>query len=164
MADEPTPSELLHQRLDEIARRRVPESAVESVVAATLRRIDEEADGREAARPSLLRCLTLLREQILAHYQEHPPELLWPDWTEDRAPVVVEAMDDESLRRVAEAALDELEEESPATCVYLRQLAGGATPREISERVHVGLAVLRQRVQRGRDLFDRLLVARGART
>jgi hypothetical protein len=158
MSEELTREELLRQRLVEIAQRRVPALAVEAVVRTAL-----SASGEDATL-TLRQALLALREAVRKYYSSLPSSATLSAWDSTSAPLPAESLEAEDLGRACAAALRELEEDSPAASRYLRQLSAGASSDEVAGRVKISREILYQRLFRGRNELDRLLVVMGVRT
>lgn len=159
-AQTPSPSreQRLRERLLEIARRRVPEAAVEEIVGGALAAVEVSENE-----PALRRALAALRSSICTYYESLETQELSGLVAGD-APLVTESLSETELATACQRALRQLEEDSPAAAGYLRQLAAGASAEQVAQRVKISREILYQRLFRGREQLDRILVALGVRT
>lgn len=165
---EPDPDWLvpLRERLMEIARRRVPEDAVEDLVQDALRIVLERGIplAREQGhdRPSLKWCFMTLRNVIGNWYQKRRDHADADGLTlAAPGPDPLAALHREEEARRVRQAVGELREQAPDCASWLWQVAEGRRPAALAEQAGIEAAAFYRRLYRCRKKLELILRERG---
>ena len=153
----------LGDRFRGIARRRVPEDAVDDLVQDALRIILEK-DGDPSDLPW---CFQVLRNTIGNWYQKQevrsrelaPEDAALPP----AAPTPLEALEDRDLAEIVDRSVAMVEETNRNCGSYLRRLMAGDTPASIADDEGVEAAVMYRRIYRCRGKLREVLREKGVR-
>ena len=151
----------LRQRFVAVARRRVPEDAVEDVDQDALRIVHE----RGGDRPDLPWCFQVLRNTIGNWYQRQkvrardlsPEDAALPN----AAPTPLEALEDREVERALRESIEKIGGGDTGCAHYLQRLMRGDAPARIAEDEGLDPAVLYRRIYRCRGKLRELLRERG---
>lgn len=164
----------LRRRFAEIARRRVPEDAVEDLVQDALRVVIERGLQRNPGelvdgRPAIAWCMTVLRNVIGNWYQHRDVRRGVEVDAEGEVdapgagPTPLEALASSELERLVRRGIDQLEGGRDRCSAYLRALAEGRSPAQLAAEEGVEAAILYRRVYRCRARLREWLAAKGVR-
>jgi len=154
----------LRARFVSVARRRLPEDAVEDVVQDALRVVHEKGEEH----PELPWCFQVLRNTIGNWYQKQrvrSRDLAPEDAAVPRAaPTPLEALEDRELGRVLAESVAALGTTDAGCGRYLERLMAGETPATIAGEEGVDPAVLYRRIYRCRGKLREILIGKGVVT
>lgn len=158
----------LRDRMVAIARRRVPEDAVEDVVQDALKVIADRGPARAAQdgnpTPPLAWCFQVLRNVIGTWYGARRDTTDVDDVTlADTRPDPLESLDRAQRAQHVRRAMDALAANSADCARWLWAMADGRKPAALASDEGIETAAFYRRVYRCRRKLEELLLAEGVR-